>query len=104
MRWYMISVSLPMVERWLKCFLLSSMETATPNPEMESTGASGPSVIVCRSYIERLSQYVEDLKNDGKQVRVFHCPSIVDEILSGLPIRVGPSTSGGVILRSDTFT
>lgn len=56
------------------------------------------------SYIEQLARYVEDLKNVGRQVSEFRCPSAVDEILSGLPVRVGPSTGGGVILRSDTFT
>jgi CO dehydrogenase/acetyl-CoA synthase beta subunit len=56
------------------------------------------------AYIGKLSRYVEDLKNQGRQASEFICPSAVDEIVSGLPIRVGPSTGGGVILRSDTFT
>jgi CO dehydrogenase/acetyl-CoA synthase beta subunit len=59
---------------------------------------------IFNSYIEKLSQYVEGLKNGGRQAREFRCPSAVGDILSGLPVRVGPSTSGGVILRSDTFT
>lgn len=56
------------------------------------------------SYIEKLARYVEDLKNQGGQVGEFRCPRAVDDIVSGLPVQVGPSTGGGVILRSDTFT
>lgn len=56
------------------------------------------------SYIEKLARYVEDLKDQGRPASEFRCPSAVDEIVSGLPVRVGPSTGGGVILRSDTFT
>jgi CO dehydrogenase/acetyl-CoA synthase beta subunit len=59
---------------------------------------------IFNSYIDKLSRYVEDLKKQGRQASEFRCPSAVDEIVSGLPIRVGPSTGGGVILRSDTFT
>jgi len=56
------------------------------------------------SYFEKLSRYVEELRGGGRQVGEFNCPSAVAEIIAGLPIRVGPSNSGGVILRSDTFT
>lgn len=56
------------------------------------------------SYIEKLYKYVEDLKEQGGQASEFRCPSAVDEIVSGLPVRVGPSTGGGLILRSETFT
>ncbi len=56
------------------------------------------------SYIEKLVRYVEDLKDQGSPASEFRCPSTVDDIVSGLPVRVGPSTGGGVILRSDTFT
>ncbi len=59
---------------------------------------------IFNSYIEKLSQYVEDLKTGGRQVREYRCPSTVDDIVAGLPIRVGSSGGGGVILRSDTFT
>jgi len=56
------------------------------------------------SYIEKLARYVGDLKNQGRQASEFRCHPAVGDIVSGLPVRVGPSTGGGVILRSDTFT
>lgn len=36
-------------------------------------------------------------------MRVFECPSAIDELKKDLPVEVGPGANPGVILRSDVF-
>jgi CO dehydrogenase/acetyl-CoA synthase beta subunit len=55
------------------------------------------------AYIPKIAEYVTDLQAKGRQVREFRCPSDVSQLLQGLPVRVGPGASPGIILRSDTF-
>jgi CO dehydrogenase/acetyl-CoA synthase beta subunit len=55
------------------------------------------------AYIPKITEYVTDLQAKGRQVRGFRCPSDVSQLLEGLPVRVGPGASQGIILRSDTF-
>lgn len=55
------------------------------------------------AYVPRIGEYVADLRSRGRQVRQYHCPSDPGRLLDGLPIRVGPGASQGIILRSDTF-
>ena len=43
------------------------------------------------------------MRGEGKQVREFDCPGDHSRLLEGLPIRVGPEASSGIILRGDTF-
>jgi CO dehydrogenase/acetyl-CoA synthase beta subunit len=55
------------------------------------------------AYIPKIADYVADLQAKGRQTREFRCPPEVGKLLEGLPIRVGPGASQGIILRSDTF-
>jgi len=55
------------------------------------------------AYIPKIAEYVTDLQGKGRQVREFRCPSDVSQLVEGLPVRVGPGASPGIILRSDTF-
>ena len=54
-------------------------------------------------YVPRIADYVEQLRQNGRQVRDIDCPSEVSKLLQGLPVRVGPGASSGLILRGDTF-
>jgi CO dehydrogenase/acetyl-CoA synthase beta subunit len=55
------------------------------------------------AYIPKLADYVTDLRAKSRQIREFRCPSDVGQLLEGLPVRVGPGASQGIILRGDTF-
>jgi CO dehydrogenase/acetyl-CoA synthase beta subunit len=55
------------------------------------------------AYIPKIAEYITDLQAKGRQVRESRCPSNVGQLLEGLPVRVGPGASQGIILRSDTF-
>ena len=55
------------------------------------------------AYIPKIAEYVTDLQAKGRQIREFRCPSDVSQLLEGMPVRVGPGASQGIILRSDTF-
>lgn len=49
-------------------------------------------------YIERVRGYLKE-----RQVREFICPASVDDLMVGLPVRVGPGANPGIILRSDMY-
>jgi len=55
-------------------------------------------------YISEIIKYIEQLREKGLQVKQINCPVSPDQLLAGLPIKVGPGAGSGVILRSDTFT
>jgi CO dehydrogenase/acetyl-CoA synthase beta subunit len=55
------------------------------------------------AYIPKIADYVTDLRAKSRQIREFRCPSDVGQLLEGLPVRVGPGASQGIILRGDTF-
>lgn len=55
------------------------------------------------AYLPRITEYVADLRSRGRQVREYHCPSGPAQLLEGLPVRVGPGASPGIILRGDSF-
>lgn len=54
-------------------------------------------------YLPRIAEYAADLRAGGRQVREYQCPGNPAHLLEGLPVRVGPGASQGIILRSDTF-
>lgn len=54
-------------------------------------------------YIKKLTQYGAEVRERGGKVREIDCPRSVSELLEGLPVRVGPGASPGIILRGDTF-
>jgi len=54
-------------------------------------------------YVKRLAEYVEEMRGKGRQVREIDCPTAVSKLVEGLPVRVGPQASSGLILRGDTF-
>jgi CO dehydrogenase/acetyl-CoA synthase beta subunit len=55
------------------------------------------------AYIKKVADKVDGLRGKGRQVREFNCPATSDELLDGLPIRVGPQANSGIVLRGDTF-
>ncbi|MFA5375712.1 MAG: hypothetical protein WC455_08175 [Dehalococcoidia bacterium] len=50
-----------------------------------------------------MSQYIADLRRKGRKVREIDCPASTDNLLKGLPVRVGPKAGSDLILRGDTF-
>jgi len=55
------------------------------------------------AYVRKVAEYVEVLRGDGRQVRVFDCSGDKEGLLDGLPVRVGPGAGSGIVLRGDTF-
>jgi len=54
-------------------------------------------------YVKKLAEYVGEMRGKGRQVREIDCPTTIGKLLEGLPVRVGPQASSGLILRGDTF-
>lgn len=54
-------------------------------------------------YIKKVGKYVEGVRQNGRRIVEFDCPSAVDELVEGLPVRVGRDANSGIILRGDTF-
>ncbi len=54
-------------------------------------------------YLKKVAKYVGGMRGNGRQVREIECPTELGKLLEGLPVRVGPQASSGIILRSDTF-
>jgi len=54
-------------------------------------------------YIRKVAEYVEEMQRRGRQVRETDCPTAISKLVEGLPVRVGPQASSGLILRGDTF-
>jgi len=54
-------------------------------------------------YLTKLAAYTADLREKGRPIREIDCPSEVDRLLEGLPVKVGPGANPGIILRGDTF-
>ena len=55
------------------------------------------------AYVKKVAGYVEEVRRKGGQFREFDSPAAVSELVEGLPVRVGPGASPGIILRGDTF-
>jgi len=60
-------------------------------------------VSIFDSYIARVSKYVADMRAGDRTVREYRCNPGVRELLDGLPVRTGPASHQGIILRGDTF-
>jgi len=54
-------------------------------------------------YISKIYQYIADLQAKGRKSREINCPTSADDLLRGLPVRVGPKAGADLVLRSDTF-
>ncbi len=54
-------------------------------------------------YVKKLTEYGLEMREKGRQVKEIDCPAAVSELVEGLPVRVGPQASSGIILRGDTF-
>lgn len=54
-------------------------------------------------YFEQVRGYVETMRAKHGLLQEIHCPAIPSDALEGLPVRVGPGASSGIILREDTF-
>lgn len=46
---------------------------------------------------------MEKMRAKHGLLREMDCPKEADEVLKGLPVRIGPQASTGIILREDTF-
>lgn len=55
------------------------------------------------AYVKKVAEYTEEMRGNGRQVREIDCPTELDKLAEGLPVRVGPQASSGLILRGDTF-
>jgi len=53
-------------------------------------------------YIRKVAEYVEEMQRRERQVREIDCPTAISKLVEGLPVRVGPKVSSGLILRGDT--
>ncbi len=51
------------------------------------------------AYIRKVSEYVEEMRAQGRSVKVLSTPAL----LEGLPVKIGPGANPGVILREDTY-
>lgn len=54
-------------------------------------------------YLRQVARWVEQARGGPAEVREFEAAGDPAEILAGLPVRTGPDTGSGVILRADTF-
>ena len=54
-------------------------------------------------YLKKLADYVDGMRAGGRQIREFNGSASVTDLLQGLPVRVGPGASSGIVLRGDTF-
>ena len=55
------------------------------------------------AYVTKLAEYVGEMRGKGRQVREIDCPAAVSKLVEGLPVRIGPQASSGIVLRGDTF-
>ena len=55
------------------------------------------------AYIQKVAQYVEELRRTGLETKEFSCLETPDRIREGLSVRVGLDAHRGIILRSDTY-
>ena len=55
------------------------------------------------AYFKEVRSYMETMRAKHGPLREMDCPRGADEVLKGLPVRIGPQASTGIILREDTF-
>lgn len=55
------------------------------------------------AYLKKVTEYTEEMRGNGRQVREIDCPAELDKLVEGLPVKVGPQASSGLILRGDTY-
>ncbi len=54
-------------------------------------------------YFEEVRRCVEGMRARYGLLEEMQCPEAAREVLAGLPVRVGPGATTGIILREDTF-
>ncbi len=54
-------------------------------------------------YFEQVRSYLAGMRANHGPLREMRCPTAAGDALEGLPVRVGPRASSGIILREDTF-
>lgn len=54
-------------------------------------------------YIQRVLEYVEKKRRDGRPVQEWVVPTEVAPLLDGIGLKVGPRSSSGIILEEDTL-
>ena len=55
------------------------------------------------AHLPRVRDYVARKKAEGRAVREIDCDTRGDQLVAGLPVRVGPDLREGIILREDAF-
>jgi CO dehydrogenase/acetyl-CoA synthase beta subunit len=55
------------------------------------------------AYLNEVHRYIKRTRTKHGLLREIDCPKGADEVLKGLPVRVGPQASTGIIFRGDTF-
>jgi len=55
------------------------------------------------AYLKEMRSYMKSMRAKHGPLREMDCPKGAEEVLEGLPVRVGPGASTGIILREDTF-
>lgn len=53
-------------------------------------------------YIEKVNEYVKNLRDNITDIKEFDCPDSIEEIKEGLPIKIGPKANPRIILRGET--
>lgn len=54
-------------------------------------------------YIQRVLEYVEKKRKEGRSIKEIIAPTRMEHITNGFPLKVGPRSSSGIILEEDTF-
>jgi CO dehydrogenase/acetyl-CoA synthase beta subunit len=54
-------------------------------------------------YMQKLGDLVEEMRGQGQRVREFDVAGDPKTLIEELPLRVGPGSQEGIILRGDTF-
>lgn len=55
------------------------------------------------AYVTKLTEYLREMRRNGRQVREIDCPTEISKLVEGLPVRVGLQANPDIILRRDTF-
>jgi len=55
------------------------------------------------AYIKKITEFAQDMRAAGRQVREFRHPGGPPALLEGLAIKVGRNAGSGIVLRGDTY-
>lgn len=55
------------------------------------------------AYIKKVNDLLDGMRAKGRALSIYECPYSADDLLAGLPVRVGSNAGSGLVLRSDTY-